>query len=288
MQGGFNWPTANRQSSILRKNIRAIYLLGQEGKCARSDWLIQTGRSHYADAESVANLQNSLRDCLRIASRILPRLQEAALSRHAVAVAGRIRNHQELGIDGRLIANLMRLTRTDMDALTRAQYKFGSADFDGQSASQHVEELVRLLMVVTNLRSARRHAFFDDAQCGRLDEVPSIAAITPRVMLGWFACRSFPSGKAKGPPEAGPLHDLLLPDQPHRQRLGARVAFAVGHGQIEEEAPGAPREVHPRSRRGPVIDGGLVAPDRPVEAQRVVARRAERAGRIQPQIPTVV
>ena len=99
-------------------------------------------------------------------------------------MAGRVGNHQELGIDGGLIANLMGFTRGYLDTLTWAKHNFAASDLDGESSAKHIEELVRLPMKVPNLSSARRHSLFDNAQCRSLDEVPSIATGTPGVVLG--------------------------------------------------------------------------------------------------------
>jgi len=99
-------------------------------------------------------------------------------------VAGRVGNHQKLSIDSRLIANLMRFTRLDLDSLAWVKHNFAASDLDGESSRKHIEELVRLPMKVPNLGSARRHSLFDNAQCRRLDEVPSIATVTPGVVLG--------------------------------------------------------------------------------------------------------
>src|SRR5690348_13720959 len=77
---------------------------------------------------------------------------QTPLSGHPIAVAGRIGNYQELSVHTRLVANLMRFARCDVDTLTGAQYKFILTGFDRQSASQNVEELVRFLVIVANLR----------------------------------------------------------------------------------------------------------------------------------------
>jgi len=73
----------------------------------------------------------------------------------------------------------MIFTRSDVDTLTWAQVKFVSAGFDGQGSPQHIEKLVCLLVLVSNLGSVRWHPFFDYAQSRGLDQVPSIATVTP-------------------------------------------------------------------------------------------------------------
>lgn len=104
------------------------------------------------------------------------------LNGYAVPVARRLGDNQKLHIARRPIADLMGLARQNRSTLTRSQRNFDPTRFDGQASPQDVEELVCLPVVMPDLRSARRHPFFDDTQRGRLDQMPSITTVSPDVM----------------------------------------------------------------------------------------------------------
>src|ERR1051326_3542306 len=89
------------------------------------------------------------------------------------------------------------------------------------------------------------------------------------------------AGEFKGPPESGPFPLRLQSDQAHRERLGGRIALTVGDGHIEDVVSGIPGQEYVRRGRRALVDSRLVPTDGPVEAQRIIPRRAERTRRIQ-------
>jgi hypothetical protein len=106
----------------------------------------------------------------------------ALLNGYTIPVARRLGNHQKLHSGRRPITDLMGLACGNRDTLPHLQFDFDPTRLDGQASPQDVEELVCLSVVVPDLRGARRHPFFDDAQRGRLDQMPSIAIAAPGVV----------------------------------------------------------------------------------------------------------
>src|SRR4051794_2382656 len=78
----------------------------------------------------------------------------------------------------------MRLTGSDLQALSGTKLNFVSGKLDGQLSSQDVEKLAGAAVVMTDLRRPGRHSLLNDAQSICPDQVPAITAVAPRVMLG--------------------------------------------------------------------------------------------------------
>lgn len=60
-------------------------------------------------------------------------------------------------------------------------------DLHHDFSRQHIEKLLRFVMIVANLGRARRNEFFNHAELFVLDQVPAIAIVAPAVMFGIFA-----------------------------------------------------------------------------------------------------
>jgi len=78
----------------------------------------------------------------------------------------------------------MALTRMDDAGIAGREVDTLGIDQQRQRTFEHVEELRRFRVNVLNLRGAWRHTLFDDAEMLRVEKAPSVADITPSVVLG--------------------------------------------------------------------------------------------------------
>jgi|SRR5208282_275178 len=102
-----------------------------------------------------------------------------------VAVRGRLRDDQEMNLFTftRIVPHLVRCVWWDPDPFSSPQDYWTSIYFHDGFAREHVEELLRVMVKVTNLRCACRHALLNHAEFRILDQVPAITAVAPDVML---------------------------------------------------------------------------------------------------------
>jgi hypothetical protein len=110
--------------------------------------------------------------------------QRRSLDGYTVAVTGWLGYYQKLDVGTRPIVDLMYFPCCNWQALTGDQHRFDACGLNREDAAKDVEELVCHSVKVTNFRRLWWHAFLDDAQCRRLDEVPSIASVAPDVVRG--------------------------------------------------------------------------------------------------------
>jgi len=110
--------------------------------------------------------------------------QEKDLVVDAVAVAGRLTGDDDADRGGAAVDGLMSLAGGDLDSLAWLKGEVVMLYFDGEFAMEDVEELAGARVVVTGFAGAWRHEFFDDAEVGGADEMPSVAVVAPRVVLG--------------------------------------------------------------------------------------------------------
>ena len=75
----------------------------------------------------------------------------------------RLRNDQEMNIVARLISHLVRCARRNPNPFAGRQNNRTAIHFHRGLAREHVEELLRLMVEVANLRRARRHALLNYA-----------------------------------------------------------------------------------------------------------------------------
>jgi len=89
------------------------------------------------------------------------------------------------------ILQLVRCARWNPNPFSGGQNDGPAINFHDRFAREYVEELLRMMVKVANLRSVFRHAFLNHAELRIPYQVPAIALVAPRVMLsGSFADRS--------------------------------------------------------------------------------------------------
>ena len=98
----------------------------------------------------------------------------------------RLRYDQEMNLVARFIFHLVRRARWNPEPFSRTQNNGAATHFHKGLAREHVEELLRVMVEVANLRRARRHALLNYAQPRILYQVPAIAVAAPVVVLGGF------------------------------------------------------------------------------------------------------
>jgi hypothetical protein len=84
----------------------------------------------------------------------------------------------------RVIPHLVRCAWRNRNPFSGMQYHSTAIHFDCSLARENVEELLRMMMEVTNLRGARRHALLNYAQLRISYQMPAITMVAPYVMLG--------------------------------------------------------------------------------------------------------
>src|SRR5208282_2784116 len=84
----------------------------------------------------------------------------------------------------RVIPHLVCSTRRNPNPHSGSQRLRAPIHFHDRFARENVEELLRAMVKVPNLRRARRHALLNYAQLRILYQVPAITAVAPDVMLG--------------------------------------------------------------------------------------------------------
>lgn len=77
----------------------------------------------------------------------------------------------------------MALTGMDDAGIADREVDALGIDLQRERAFENVEELRRFPVDVLNLRGARRHTLFDDAEILRVEKAPSVADIAPAVVL---------------------------------------------------------------------------------------------------------
>ncbi len=105
-----------------------------------------------------------------------------------------MRNHQKVYVLERLIYKLMRRAWRYFDALAFTQYDARSVHFENGAPTQDKKELASGCMKMARFLCAGWHTLGDYRHVGSLDEMPSIANISPRVMLGGSAVDWLHSG----------------------------------------------------------------------------------------------
>jgi hypothetical protein len=110
----------------------------------------------------------------------------------AVALGGR--NDKENQIRRRLVMELVRHHRRNLDTLVFAEYESFVLNLHGRNPLEHEKELPRFLVIVFPFRLSGRDTLLNYTKVFSLDEVPAIASITPEIMfrpldIDW-ACHS--------------------------------------------------------------------------------------------------
>jgi hypothetical protein len=86
----------------------------------------------------------------------------------------------------------MLLAGRDLEAFAGLKDKVVMFDFESQLSFEDVEKLARVDVGVAGFAGAGGHEFFDDAQLGCFDEVPTVAVgclrASPLVVFGGFIC----------------------------------------------------------------------------------------------------
>ena len=86
------------------------------------------------------------------------------------------------------IDSLMLLAWANLDTLAGSQQKILMLDLNREFPRKNEEKLPRAIVRMPKFAGCRRHAFFDDAQLSRFDQVPAIAIGTiqaaPRIVFG--------------------------------------------------------------------------------------------------------
>ena len=84
----------------------------------------------------------------------------------------------------------MALAGRDLEAVARVKDKVVTFDFEYEFSFEHEEKLARVNVGVTGLTGTGRHEFFDDAELGGFDEMPTVTVgslwPSPFVMFGRF------------------------------------------------------------------------------------------------------
>ncbi len=84
----------------------------------------------------------------------------------------------------------MLLAGGDLESFAGVKDKVVMLYFESEFSFQHEEELARVNVRVANLAGTGRHEFFDDAEFGSFDEVPTVAVrrlrTSPLVLVGGF------------------------------------------------------------------------------------------------------
>lgn len=78
---------------------------------------------------------------------------------------------------------LVFLTRFDIAGVTCMQMDKVTPNLDRQRSAQHIENLVRLHMDMPGLAGPWRHFLLDDTQVLSIEQAPSVADISPDIML---------------------------------------------------------------------------------------------------------
>jgi len=84
----------------------------------------------------------------------------------------------------RVVPHLVCSTRRNPNTLSGSQGHRTTIHFHDRRARKNVEELLRVMVEVANLRRARRHALLDHAELRIPDQVPAVTMVAPDVMLG--------------------------------------------------------------------------------------------------------
>jgi hypothetical protein len=110
---------------------------------------------------------------------------KAFLRAFPIPVGRRLRNDQEVNLVTRVIPHLMRCACWNPNPFSGCQCHWSAIHFHDSFARKNVEELLRMMVEVANLRRARRHTLLNYAQLRILYQVPAITAVCPSVMLGF-------------------------------------------------------------------------------------------------------
>lgn len=106
-----------------------------------------------------------------------------ALLREAVAVTGRLRNHEEARVGSGTVPRLVGQAGGDLDSLAWFENYGTVIELYRQLTFQNIEKLAGALMPVTLLFAPRGHALFDDAEAFGTHEVPAVANFSPDVVV---------------------------------------------------------------------------------------------------------
>jgi hypothetical protein len=90
----------------------------------------------------------------------------------------------------RAVDKLVRDAGFDVAPVAGSHRHLACIRLEKRFAIQDVEELIRAMMEMLFLRFSCRDQFFNDAELFRVDQVPTIAIETPRVVLGVILVRS--------------------------------------------------------------------------------------------------
>ena len=102
---------------------------------------------------------------------------------YPISCCGRRRNDKKGHLDIRVIHKAMRDARWDLEPFACAEGCHLTVELELRGTDENVEELPRGHVVVPHFSAARRDAFLNHAKRGVLEQVPTIAARTPNVVL---------------------------------------------------------------------------------------------------------
>src|SRR5579864_4407101 len=105
-------------------------------------------------------------------------------ARHTISMTWRLRDHQEPYRCCRLISHLMARLRRNVDSLPTRQVHPAPVDLQLSLPVQNVEELLRFAVTMAYLGGLGRHLFFNNAETVVFDQMPAVAHLAPRVVLG--------------------------------------------------------------------------------------------------------
>jgi hypothetical protein len=104
---------------------------------------------------------------------------------HVCAIARRCggRDDEEDDIFCRPIAEAVFKVWLHMNALSGSEGDRVAGEFKRRSAREHIEELARVRVKVSDLSGARRHTLLNDTEIRALKKMPTVANGSPRVVL---------------------------------------------------------------------------------------------------------
>lgn len=95
-----------------------------------------------------------------------------------------MRDDQEMNILRRVISHLVRCARRNPDALSGIQNNCSAIHFHDSLPREHVKELLRVMVKMSDLRRARRHPLLNHTQLRIPYQMPAITMAAPDVMFG--------------------------------------------------------------------------------------------------------
>ena len=178
---------------------------------------------------------------------------------HVCAIVRRCggRDDEEDDVLCRAIAEAVFKVRRHMNALSGSEGDRVAGEFERRSAREHIEELARARVKVSDLSGTRRNTLLNDAEIRALQKMPTVADGSPGVVFGgrpinWHGVvwhvpiliESFfrnvrsPESTATSGTDAGQRHGSQIPISP--RQLGSLIELARSTGRaagVQNDSP---------------------------------------------------